>query len=108
MKVAIPTNDRKTIAVHTGRANEFLFCVVENGAITNQYFETNQHTCRPHNSHESPEEMHEDLLQQLGDVNKVMYYAMGKHLRESLKHANIEIERSKQVELREILSNLVQ
>ena len=33
MKIAIPTNDRKTIAAHTGKCREFAFFEIENGKL---------------------------------------------------------------------------
>ena len=33
MKIAIPTNDRKTIAAHTGKCKEFAFFEIENGIM---------------------------------------------------------------------------
>ena len=44
MKIAIATNDRKSIARRTGRAKEFAFFEIdEKGNIINVYFEENQH-----------------------------------------------------------------
>jgi predicted Fe-Mo cluster-binding NifX family protein len=44
MKIAIPTNDRKTIAAHTGKCREFAFFEIENGKLISEKFEENLHT----------------------------------------------------------------
>jgi predicted Fe-Mo cluster-binding NifX family protein len=38
MKIIIPTNDRETIAVHTGRCKEFGFYEIENGNMVLESF----------------------------------------------------------------------
>ena len=44
MKIAIPTNDRKTIAAHTGKCKEFAFFVFFNGNVVSTKYEVNAHS----------------------------------------------------------------
>lgn len=106
MKIAIPTNDRETIAVHTGRAKEFYFCTIERNAIQEDHFESNQHTCKPHKP-ENLEWIHDDLVNQVHDAQLVVYYAMGKHLRDALSKANIRIEKAQQIKLSDIVQDVI-
>ena len=57
MKIAIPTNDRKTIAAHTGKCKEFAFFEIVDGKLVSENFEENLHShhhengCCSHNHH---------------------------------------------------------
>ena len=56
MKIAIATNDRKTIAKRTGRAAEFAIYHVENGEILSIDYQKNTHT--HHDDHDRSEGNH--------------------------------------------------
>jgi len=59
MKIAIATNDRKTIARRTGRAKEFAFYEIDaNGNILRVYFEENQHKHDDEHEHHDYEPNH--------------------------------------------------
>jgi len=56
MKIAIPTNDRKTIAKRTGRAAEFAIYNIEKGEILSIDYQKNTHT--HHDDHDRSEGNH--------------------------------------------------
>lgn len=116
MKIAIPTNDRKTIAAHTGKCTEFAFFEIENGKLVSESFEKNLHAhhhedgcCSHHHSHDNHEKHHHhhaEILTQLSEVNKLYYYGMGMGLRNELTANNINFERAKFFEIKEILDHI--
>ena len=95
MKIAIPTNDRETIAKRTGRALEFAFYTIENGKIISVTYSENIHKHGEHDRseghhHEKNEEHgHDDILEILIDIDILLVRAIGKYMRKSLQKGNI-------------------
>lgn len=120
MKIAIPTNDRKTIAAHTGKCREFAFFEIENGKLISEKFEENLHAhhhedgcCNHHHHHhhahdsnQNKHHHHAEILTQLSGVDKFYYYGMGMGLRNELTKNHINFEKAKYFEIREIIENL--
>lgn len=116
MKIAIPTNDRKTIAAHTGKCKEFAFFEIVDGKLVSENFEENLHShhhengCCSHNHHHDRNEKkyhsHAEILNQLSGVDKFYYYGMGMGLRNELTENHINFEKAKYFEIREIIENL--
>ena len=133
MKIAIATNDRKTIAKRTGRAKEFAFFDLDsNGNIINVRFEENQHKhddegehhhneayhrghgsgqgkglgrgrghgrglghgrqhsdVEHHHHHEHGEHHHNEIIDQMKNVDILLVRAVGKYLRQDLINGDI-------------------
>ena len=107
MKIIIPTNDRKTIAAHTGRCEEFALFEVENGNITKETFEPNTHHCGNHGKKDPEHECkHDELMKQFSKADIVGYYSMGKNLRSDLEEHQINFQKAKSIHLREIVQEL--
>lgn len=108
MKIIIPTNDRETIAVHTGRCKEFGFYEIENGNMVLESFVPNPHQhqdedcCRTH-SGEHCHDGHSELVELFSKGDLLMYYAMGKRLRTELKNNEIPFEKASFVNIQEII-----
>ncbi len=94
MKIAIPTNDRKTLAERTGRAKEFAIFNIENGKITDVKYETNTHE---HHSHEEGEEHHEhshaDIVEALKEADILLVTKIGKHMKADLDAGGIKYKK---------------
>lgn len=111
MIIAIPTNDRQTIAVHTGRCKEFALFEIENGKLVSQNFETNTYFhendkgCCGRHSGEYHQHNHDDIVTIISKADKLLYYAMGKRLRNELTEKNIHFEKAKYIYLDEILND---
>jgi len=146
MKIAIGTNDRKTIAKRTGRAKEFaIFEVTENGQIEKVQFVENQH--KHHDDHEEHEpnhrkadsygkglgkgrgrgkgghrhehhdhnhehnhehgaHHHNEIIDQLKDVDILLVRAVGKYLRQDLINGKIPFKTvTKEDDLEKIIEN---
>lgn len=126
MILAIPTNDRKTIAKRTGRAAEFAFYTIENEAIKSIAYQKNTHEHHDHDRnegnhrqgghgnghghghnhrHEHTNHTHDEIVTQLKDIDIFLVRAVGKHMKRDLEKGNIPYKLVKGEELSEIISN---
>lgn len=110
MKIIIPTNDRKTIAVHTGRCKEFGFYEIENGNVISKDFIPNPHEhqdegCCANHSGEH-QHNHKELVELFSKADLLVYYAMGKRLRDELEVNNIPFQKASSINLPEILQQI--
>ena len=129
MKIAIATNDRKTIAKRTGRAAEFAIYNIENGEIQSIDYQKNTHTHHDdhdrnegnhrqghggghgqlHGEHEHHHEhgahTHDDIITQLKGIDMLLLKAVGKYMRKDLKRGNIPFQMVKENNIKEIISN---
>ena len=99
MKIAIPTNDRITIAKRTGKATEIAFYVIDNGAIKSVTYTKNTHSHDDHgrndvnyNLDEREELNYDKLLDILIDVDLLLVKAVGKYMKKTLQKANINYQ----------------
>ncbi len=112
MKIAIPTNDRKTIAKRTGRAIEFAIYSIENKEIQSVEYTKNTHSHndqddeqgKDHN-HEHGEHNHDDLLTLFEKVDILFVRAIGKHMRKTLQKGNVNYQLVKIDAISKILEN---
>lgn len=123
MKIAIPTNDRKSIAKRTGRALEFAFYTIENGEIKSVTFTKNTHSHDDHDKneghhhgenedqkheehhHEHGEHNHDELLDILINIDILLVRAVGKYMRKTLKKGNINYKLVKIDDISKILKD---
>ncbi len=129
MKIAIPTNDRKTIAKRTGRAEEFALYHIENKEIKSIEYLKNTHSHEDHDraegnhhekqgdghgkgqkhnhdhNHEHEEHNHDELLLLLKDIDILLVRAVGKYMRKTLQNGNINYQLVKIDVISEILEN---
>lgn len=114
MIITIPTNDRETIAVHTGRCREFAFYEIEEGKIISEAFKENLHaenhgdSCCGRHENNGQKHSHAEILKLLEDTDLLFYYAMGKGLRDELSDNLIPFEKAKHVNIDEILKDFIQ
>lgn len=118
MKIAIPTNDRKTIAKRTGRAEEFAIYQIENNQIQGAEYLKNTHSHdddnkteeNPHGNknthhHEHGEHNHDELLLLLKDIDILLVRAVGKHMKQTLQKGNIPYQLVKTDTISKLLKN---
>ncbi len=159
MIIAVPTNDRKTIAKRTGRSAEFAFFTVENGKVTDVRFEKNAHEHHDHDDyepnhrkvqgygqghgtgkgrgmglglgrghgrhhhdhehdhhhhehdheHEHGDHGHDEVVEQLKDVDILLVRAVGKYMRKDLENGKIPFKTvTKENDIFKIVENYIQ
>jgi predicted Fe-Mo cluster-binding NifX family protein len=117
MKIAIPTNDRNSIAKRTGRATEFGIFTIENGEIQSVEYLKNTHSHVDHDrsegkhhakSKEHEEHNHDELLILFKNIDVLLVRAVGKHMRQTLKKGNISYKLVKIDTISEIISNYLE
>ncbi|TKG91550.1 hypothetical protein EYV94_21225 [Puteibacter caeruleilacunae] len=118
MKIAIPTNDQKTISSHFGRAAGFMIITVEEGKVKEQNYVENNATGHAQGLHKSEfsmivngehhhhdhargegEHSHENIFKAIGDCNLVIARGMGRRLMVDfqLKNAKVILTKESQI-----------
>jgi len=134
MKIAIATNDRKTIAKRTGRAVEFAIYHIENREIISIDHQKNSHTHHDdqarnegnhrqgrggghghghgehhhdheEHNHEHGAHTHDEIITQLKGVDILFVKAIGKYMKKDLQNGNIPYQLVKDENISEIISN---
>ena len=101
MKIAIVTDDTKTISAHFGRAQYYLIYTVENDKIIERETRTKpghkqsegeQHECHsePHGTAPHSEARHANMMDVIMDCDVVLTRGMGKGAYEGLKIRSIQ------------------
>lgn len=105
MKIAIATNDRKTLAERTGQAKEFALIELENEKIKNIEYRENSHHNHDH-SNEEKEHTHKDIIEILNGVDIFYVLRVGKYLKRDLEQGNINYKIVKEKNIDNLISNL--
>jgi len=98
MRIAIPSDDGKILAAHTGRANGFvIFDINDNQAVRLEH-RTNRYTAHAkgecdgdHNHQQHGQHDHGELLDALHDCQVMIARGMGPRLVMDLKRRNVEV-----------------
>ena len=96
MKVAIATNDRKTLAERTGRAKEFVIYHYEESKLVSTCYIINSHEHHHHGEGESHDHTHPEITEALLGVDVFIVRRVGKNLKSDLLKAGINFEVSKE------------
>jgi len=113
MKIALATNDRITIAERAGRATEFAFFNIINGAIASVDYKKNTHIHHEHgnhghgHNHNHTHHNHKEIVDQLKDIDVFLVRAIGKNMRKSLSEGNIKYQLVKIDVISEIIDNYI-
>ncbi len=105
MKIAIPTNDRQTIAERTGRCKEFAIIDME-GAEPSFTYKENTHTHGHHHGEKHGEEhshSHDEIIAVLDGVDMLIVKMMGKHLKNDLEAHAIPYTQTTETEIVNII-----
>ncbi len=110
MKIAIATDDRKTIARRTGRAAEFALITIENGKLISMDFVKNTHTHHDHDEHQGQGHghhhehvngqgqhhgeghSHKEIVDALKGVDLFLATHLGPHFKVEIEEAGIPYE----------------
>ena len=126
MIIAIATNDRKTIAKRTGRAAEFASFQINDAKIIGVTFQKNEHEHHDHDGsegnhrqgrghglghghhHHDEQHSHDEVVQQLKDVDIFLVRAVGKHMKRDLEQGNIPYSLVKGEKLTDIVNEYIE
>ncbi len=104
MRIAIPTDDGRTVANHFGRATYFMIVEIEDGKEVSRKLSENLHA-REHGNHEhhgygngrgyghehEQGHSHKEVFASVGEIEGVVAVRIGPHMFEDLKEKNIRI-----------------
>lgn len=93
MKIAIASDDEKTISSHFGRARGFVIFEIEGKEIRSQEYRSNTFTGHARGLEGAGHEIdrHTPILNALRDCKTVISHGMGRRLYDDLKKAGIEV-----------------
>ena len=101
MKIAIASDDERTISSHFGRAKGFVIYEVKEGEIINKEYRLNTFT--PHVRGGDPHDRHGPILRALKDCKVVISHGMGRRIYEDLKKTGIEVFITEETRVEEAL-----
>lgn len=105
MKIAFPTNDRKTIAKRTGRCKEFAIVeITENNIIYNYRANTHQH--EHHDESEEHEHSHHEIIELLAGVDLLIVNKIRKYMINDLDKSKIEYKQVKDIEINKVINTI--
>ncbi len=108
MKIAIPTNDQRSISKHFGRSKGFLIVEVQDNEIKNKVYTTNtmtthalsgvqlpdaehHHAHNHHHGHGEHNHSHEGIFKALGNCDTVIAGGMGRRLYQDFADRNTQV-----------------
>lgn len=92
MKIAIASDDEKTISSHFGRARGFVVFDIEGNEIKGREYRLNTFSGHARGSEEEHEsDHHKAILNALNDCKVVISKGMGKRIYDDLKSIGIEV-----------------
>ena len=113
MKIALPTDDRKTLAKRTGRAVEFVIYTLEENSVKSKDYVKNTHSHHDHehghghgkghghHDHKKGEghHNHDEIKTILNDVDVLIVGRVGKFMKKALEDFGIDYQLTKQTEI---------
>jgi len=104
MKIAIPTNDRKTIAERTGRCKEFVIANIENKQVTYSYV-ANHHEHHDHEAGEHHDHSHSEIVEALAGIDFMLLIKIGKHLKQDLENGKIAFKKTQETDIESAINS---
>jgi len=129
MKIAFPTNDRKTIAKRTGRCKEFVIYDLEDSKIVDISYHENTHDDHDHHhgrghghrhddhghghghhDHKKGEgeHSHEEMGVLLKNVDVLVVGRVGKFMKKALEGFGIKHQLTKKIEIQEVVDEFLE
>ena len=96
IKIAVPTNDRLSLAERSGRAKEFAVVEMANKQISNITYRKNHHDDKHDHSHGDHAHGHQDIVDALQDCTVIVGRKFGPHFAGDFHKAGIKLVLSKQ------------
>ena len=93
MKIAVASDDEKTIASHFGRTRGFLVFDLDDGNVKTRTYRLNTFTGHARGLEGADHSMdrHSPILSALADCGAVISHGMGRRIYEDLKQADMEV-----------------
>jgi predicted Fe-Mo cluster-binding NifX family protein len=112
MKIAIPTNDRSTVAERSGRAAEFAIVEIDDNNILSTTFIENEHEKTHHSgeghSHgEHADHGHGDLVELLEGVSVIIGKKFGPHFSRDFHNAGVKMKLTKLTKIDDVINEQV-
>jgi len=101
MKIAVPTNDRLTLAERSGRASEFAIIDINSNGIQSINYIENQHEKTHHNGESQHEHNHderhghEDIVALLSGIDVIIGKKFGPHFSRDFHNAGMKMKLTK-------------
>lgn len=107
MKIAIVSDDEKTIASHFGRTRGFVIFDIEGKEVKNQEYRLNTFTGHARGLEHSDHSIdrHTPILEALKDCKAVISHGMGMRIYDDLKNAGIEVYVTDMTDIKSALDN---
>jgi len=102
IKIAIPTNDRITVAKRTGRCKEFLIVDINGEDVILDYVENN-HTHEDEEEHEG-EHSHTEIVEILEGIDLLLVINIGKNLKKDVERGKIKYQKTTETNIEKIIS----
>lgn len=120
MKIAFPTNDRKTIAKRTGRCKEFVIYDLSDSKIKGTSYIENNHVHHDHghghgdghgnHNHKKGEgeHSHAEIGEILQDVDVLVVGRVGKFMKKALNGFGVRYQLTKKLEIQEVVDEFLE
>ena len=106
MKIALTTNDRKTLAVRSGQAKEFVIYEIIDSEIKSVNYFKNEHEHHDHGE-DDHNHSHGEIVSILKDVDLLIMSKVGKHLKADIVSADINYKIVKIKSIDNVLSEFL-
>lgn len=108
MKIAIPSNDEKTIFPRTGRARGYMVYHIENKNVKRKYYRALPvHLRHRDDEDEDHEHSHKELVEFLKDCDIVLVKGIGKFLKQDFAYAGLNYKLVKEEKLNDIVQSFL-
>jgi predicted Fe-Mo cluster-binding NifX family protein len=108
MTIAVPTDDRITLAKRTGQASYFAFYRVKDGRYDQAFFRENpQKHEHHHHGKDEHHHSHPEILELLKEVNVVLVLNIGKFMKADLESNGIRYEKIRETSLEKAVENFL-
>jgi predicted Fe-Mo cluster-binding NifX family protein len=110
MKIAIVSDDEKTIASHFGRTRGFVIFDIEGKEVKNQEYRLNTFTGHARGLENSDHNLdrHAPILEALKDCKVVISHGMGMRIYNDLKNTGIEVFITDMTDIKQALDSYLQ
>jgi len=114
MKIAIPTNDKETIALRTGKSKWFGVYQISDNEVVSVEFRKNTHSHE--HGHDEPKHgegeghhahSHKEIIDMLSDCDVVLLKHIGKHMKSDMEAANIRYKKVKAESIDELIRSYI-
>ena len=109
MTIAIPTNDKLTLAKRTGQASYFAFYQVKNGRYDEAVFRKNpQKHEQHHHGKDEHHHSHPEILELLDGVDLILVMNIGKYMKADFEANGKAYVKTKEIQLTAALEEYLQ